>query len=192
MNSLEVWQSLFPQLPRATLVVLLVYLIGAAIFDVRYRRIPNWLNLTGVLLGFGINTVIGAPGYGFLFALLGFAVGLFSFMAFYVMRYTRAGDVKMMAALGALVGWKAWVGLFLVTAIVGGIMALLLVAMRGRLQRTLWNVGFMVSEMAKARPAYVSREELDVRSPKSLRLPRGAVVAISALFFLAISARLPR
>jgi prepilin peptidase CpaA len=39
-----------------------------------------------------------------------------------------AGDVKLMAAVGALVGWRDWFGTFLITAIIGGAMALILVA----------------------------------------------------------------
>ena len=69
---------------------------------------------------------------------------------------------------------------------------LLLVMARGRLKHTLWNVGFIVSEMGHGRPAYVGKEELDVHSPKAVGLPHGAVIAVSTIFFLAICLRLPR
>lgn len=71
-------------------------------------------------------------------------------------------------------------------------MALLLVAVRGRLKRTIFNVGFILSEMKHGRPAYVGKDELDVRSGKGVSLPHGAVIAISTIFFLAIAARLSR
>jgi prepilin peptidase CpaA len=174
-------------------VVLLAVLIAAAIYDLRYRRIPNWVTVTGVLLGIAINTVIGETGgRGILFSLAGFGVGFGVYMVLHILRAMGAGDVKLMAAVGALVGWKAWFGVFFVTAIIGGIMAFLLVLMRGRLKRTMWNVGFIVSEMGHGRPAYVGKEELDVRSPKAVGLPHGAVIAISTIFFLAICLRLPR
>jgi prepilin peptidase CpaA len=187
----DVLLQLFPMIPRAVLVALLAVLIAAAIYDVRYRRIPNWLTLSGVVLGLGLNT-FGPDGRGILFALAGFAVAFAIYMALYILRAMGAGDAKLMAAVGALVGWKAWFGIFLVTAIIGGTIALLLVMMRGRLKHTLWNVGFIVSEMGHGRPAYVGKEELDVRSPKALGLPHGAVIAISTFFFLAIAARLVR
>jgi hypothetical protein len=69
-------------------------------------------------------------------------------------------------------------------------MAIVLVAARGRLKRTFFNVGFILSEMKHGRPAYVEKEELDVRSPKAVGLPHGAVIAVSTLFFLAVAARL--
>jgi len=101
-----------------------------------------------------------------------------------------AGDVKLMAAVGALVGWERWFGIFFVTALIGGLMALILVLARGRLKKTLFNVSFILSEMKSGRPAYLANEELDVNNKKSLGLPHGAVIAVSTVFYLAISARL--
>jgi prepilin peptidase CpaA len=193
MTSLEPLQQMFPVIRGPVPVVLLAVLIAAAIYDVRYRRIPNWVTAGGVLLGLALNTAIGrAGGGGILFALAGFAVAFAVYMVLYVLRAMGAGDVKLMAAVGAMLGWKAWFGVFFLTAIVGGILALALVLVRGRLKHTLWNVGFIVSEMGHGRPAYVSKEELDVRSPKAMGLPHGAVIAISTIFFFAICLRLPR
>ena len=90
-----------------------------------------------------------------------------------------AGDVKLMAAVGALVGWERWFGIFFVTALIGGVMAMILVLSRGRLKKTLFNVGFILSEMKSGRPAYLANEELDVKNKKALGLPHGAVIAVS-------------
>lgn len=185
-------QRLFSAPPPSVLVVLLGLLIGAAVFDVRYRRIPNWLTLAGLLLGFAINFGIGPPEGGVVFALEGFAVGFGVYMFLYVLRAMGAGDVKLMGAVGALVGWERWFGIFLVTAIVGGVMAMALVLVRGRLKKTLFNVGFIFSEIRHGRPAYVGQEELDVRSGKGASLPHGAVIAIGTIFFLAVCTRLAR
>ena len=68
-------------------------------------------------------------------------------------------------------------------------MALILVLARGRLKKTLFNVGFILSEMKSGRPAYLANEELDVKNKKALGLPHGAVIAVSTVFYLAISAR---
>jgi len=173
-------------------MLLLALLVAAAIYDVRYRRIPNWLTVTGVVLGFLINGLIGIPEGGLLFALQGLAAGFGVYMVLYVLRAMGAGDVKLMAAVGALVGYQRWFGIFFVTAIVGGIMALLLVTVRRRLTKTLWNVGFILSEMGHGRPAYVGKEELDVRSPRAFGLPHGAVIAVATVFYLALCLRLSR
>jgi prepilin peptidase CpaA len=161
--------------------------LGAAVYDVRYRRIPNWLSVGGVLLGFALNSFLwGWPG--FRHSLIGFAVGFFSYLALYMLRAMGAGDVKLMAAVGAIVGLPNWFGIFIVTAIVGGIMALILVTVRKRVKSTFWNVGYILNEMKSGRPAYAGKEELDVHHPKAVGLPHGAVIAVGTLFYLALAA----
>lgn len=176
----------FHLIPPRVELVLLILILAAAVFDVRYRRIPNWLTVGGVVLGVALNTAIGRPEAGLGFAMEGLALGFGIYLALYAVHAMGAGDVKLMAAVGAFAGPTNWFGIFLVTAIAGGIMAFLLAILRGRLKRTFWNVGFILSEMRHARPAHLGREELDVRSPKSLGLPHGAVIAIGTIFFLAI------
>jgi prepilin peptidase CpaA len=95
-----------------------------------------------------------------------------------------------MAAVGALVGWERWFGIFLVTAVLGALMAIILVLAKKRLKKTLFNVGFILSEMKNGRPAYLRNEELDVKNKKALGLPHGAVIAVGTVFYLAVSARL--
>src|SRR4051794_10536901 len=118
----DVLHRLYSAPPEKVLIVLLAMLMAAAVFDIRNRRIPNWLTIGGVLLGFAINFGIGPPEGGVVFALEGFAVGFGIYMVLHILRAMGAGDVKLMAAVGALVGWERWFGIFFMTAIVGGIM----------------------------------------------------------------------
>lgn len=178
--------------PPGVEAVLLAVVLGAAVYDVRYRRIPNWLTVGGVLIGLALNAFLYQGWPGQRHSLLGLAVGFGVYFLLYALRAMGAGDVKLMAAVGATVGWQDWFGIFLITAIIGGAMALMLVAARGRVKKTLWNVGFIISEMRSGRPAYMRKEELDVRSPKALGLPHGAVIAVGTLFFLALAAHFGR
>ena len=182
--------NLFTLPPPKVEVVLLVVLLAAAVFDVRYRRIPNWLTLGGVLMGIAMNAVIGPPLAGVGFALAGLGVAFGIYVLLYALHAMGAGDVKLMAAVGALVGWERWFGIFFVTALIGGVMALILVLARGRLKKTLFNVGFIISEMTHMRPAYLAKEELDVKHKKALGLPHAAVIAVSTVFYLALCVRL--
>jgi prepilin peptidase CpaA len=174
--------------PPGVEALLLAVVLGAAVYDVRYRRIPNWLSLGGVLLGLALNTFLYQGWPGLSFSLIGMAAGFGVYFLLYALRAMGAGDVKLMAAVGAIVGWRDWFGMFLITAVIGGVMALILVARRGRVKKTLWNVSFILNEMKSGRAAYVGKEELDVRNPKALGLPHGAVIAVGAIFFLALSA----
>jgi prepilin peptidase CpaA len=164
-------------------VLLLAVVLVAAVCDVRYRRIPNWISLSGALLGMVLNIFLRG-WVGLRFSLLGLAVGFAVYFLLYALRAMSAGDVKLMGAVGAIAGARDWFGIFVVTSIVGGVMGLILVAMRGRVKKTLWNVGFILSEMMRGRPAYLGREELDVRSPRAVRLPHGAAIAAGTIFFL--------
>jgi len=175
--------------PRGIEIVLLALLLTAAIYDVRFRRIPNWISVTGVAIGLTMNAFLfGVPGLWL--SLRGLGLGFGVYFLLYLVRAMGAGDVKLMGAVGAMVGWQDWFGIFLITAILGGVMALILAATRGRIMKTLWNVGFILSEMKSGRPAYIKKEELDVRSPKAIGLPHGAVIAVGTVFFLVVAARI--
>ena len=168
--------------------MLLAVVLVAGVYDVRYRRIPNWLTVSGVLLGLALNTFLYQGWPGLRFSLVGLAVGFGVYFGLYAVRAMGAGDAKLMAAVGAMGGWQDWFGIFLITALIGGVMSLILVTARGRVKKTLWNLGFILTELKSLRPAYMAKEELDVRSPKALGLPHGAVIAVSTVFFLALAA----
>ncbi len=167
--------------------ILLALVLTAAAYDLRFRRIPNWLTASGIVAGLALNTNERGLWTGLRFSLAGLALSLAIYLALYALHATGAGDGKLMAAVGSLAGWQSWIAIFLITAIIGGIAALALSISRGRLKKTLWNAGFVLSEMKRGRPAYLENEELDVRSSKGLRLPHGAVIACGTVTYLAIA-----
>ena len=95
-------------IPRGAQVVLLTLVLCAALFDARYRRIPNWLTVSGVLTGVALNSFLYYPGpAGFFFALKGLGLGFGVYFVLHLLRAMGAGDVKLAAALGCLVGLGA-------------------------------------------------------------------------------------
>jgi prepilin peptidase CpaA len=103
----------------------------AALIDVRTRRIPNWLTFgtlaAGVLLNAWLHGFSGAA-----FAVTGAGLGLVMLLPFFVLRAIGAGDVKLLAAVGALLGAQALVSVAVYGALVGGAMSLVILTMRGR------------------------------------------------------------
>jgi prepilin peptidase CpaA len=178
--------------PPGTEVVLLIVVLAAAIYDVRYRRIPNWTSVSGALAGLGLNSFLYGGALGLAFALKGLALGFGLYLVLYTLHAMGAGDVKLMGAVGAIVGWQDWVGIFLVSSLIGGIMAVALTLTRGRLTKTLWNIGYILGEMRHGRAAYVTHQELDVKSAASVGLPHGAVIAVGTIFYLALSTHFVR
>jgi prepilin peptidase CpaA len=174
--------------PPGISVILLTLVLAAAVYDVRFRRIPNWITATGVVIGLAMNAFLFQGWPGLKLSAIGMAGAFAIYFVLYAIRAMGAGDVKLMAAVGALVGWQDWFGIFLITAMLGGVMALIVAFSKKRLQRTFFNVAYIFSEMRHGRPAYVNREELDVRSPIAVGLPHGAVIAVGTVFYLAASA----
>jgi len=108
--------------PPGVEAVLLALVLAAAVYDVRYRRIPNWLSLAGVLIGVALNAFLDQGRRGmFVASMLGLAIAFIVYFGLYALHAMGAGDVKLMAAVGAIVGWPNWFGIFIVTAIIGGI-----------------------------------------------------------------------
>jgi prepilin peptidase CpaA len=170
--------------PPVGLQVILVLLVSiAAIYDLRFRRIPNWLVLTGLLLGLGLNAFLFAWS-GVRSSLLGIALAFLIYFPLYLLRGMGAGDVKLMAAVGAMVGPANWFGIFIIASLLGGVVAVILLLARGRLRSTLWNIGFLLQRLGSFKAPY-AREELDISSKKSIKLPHAIVIAGGAVVFLA-------
>ena len=90
-------------LAPAISAALLVLAVLAAVWDLRTRRIPNWLVLGGLIAGFGLNGFLfGLEGLGI--AGLGMLVGFGIYLVLHLLHAMGAGDVKLMAAVGSLVG----------------------------------------------------------------------------------------
>src|SRR5580692_5145975 len=164
-----------PSLSGAGQVLLGILVAIAAIFDIRSRRIPNWLVLAGIITGCAWN-VYASSWSGLFRAAEGFGLGFILYFPLYLIRARGAGDVKLLAAVGAITGPGNCFWIFLSTAILGGIIALLLLTVRGRVQKTLFNVGWIVRDLLQFRAPYKSNEEVDVTTTKGLRLPHGAMI----------------
>jgi prepilin peptidase CpaA len=131
------------------LVVLGVGLAVAVATDLRAHRIPNWLTAGMAAAGFGIAA--GGGQVTPMQAALGMVVGLLLMLPGHVIGATGAGDVKLMAAVGAVVGTGPIVRVFLYSAVVGGALAVFVAARRGILGSTLAGAGHFVTAPADAR-----------------------------------------
>jgi prepilin peptidase CpaA len=167
-------------------VVLAALVLAGALYDLRWRRIPNWLVLAGAILGIGLNSFLfELPGLRS--ALLGLGLAFLVYFPLYLLRAMGAGDVKLMMAIGSLVGPGNWFRIFILSALAGGVIGIAVVLWRGRLRKTLWNVGFLTDRLLHFQAPYLASEELDVRSQKSVRLPHGLAIAVGTGVWLAVA-----
>lgn len=173
-------------MPALLKVLLLALVLPAAAYDLRFRRVPNWLSVSGVVAGFAANLILfGWPGLTA--ASFGLLCSLAVYVPLYLIRGMGAGDVKLMAAVGAMVGASQWLGIFLITAILGGIVALAVVAWKKRVHETLFNLAVISVELVHFRAPSACAGGLDIRDSEALRLPHAAVIASGCIAFLLFS-----
>lgn len=121
---------------RAQLLVLLALLGTALYWDLRWRRIPNALCLGSALLAVLLFTAQQGLA-GSAHALAGLAVGFGLFLPLYWLGGMAAGDVKLMAAAGSLLGPNTAMWAVLLTLISGLVIGLLWLAVYGGLRNTM-------------------------------------------------------
>src|SRR5262245_5110118 len=109
----------------AGIVEFVVLAVGvvACVTDVRTRKIPNLLTFGAAACGLIFHLVINGFS-GLALALAGWAIGIVLFLPFFLLRGMGAGDVKLLAALGAWLGPLQVVWLALFASLAGGVMAL--------------------------------------------------------------------
>ena len=163
---------------------LTILLLFAAIADYRSHRIPNQLVLLGMAFALIDQCVRWPVLEGPLFVIGGILVGFSLFFPMYLLRAMGAGDVKLLAMVGAFLGPADTFRVALATMIVGGVMAIFFVMINGtsglmaRNLRSLFQVGFL--------------DVLGGRSPKlqvspsvsAGRLPYGVAISAGTMGYL--------
>ena len=118
--------------------------VGGAVIDLRTRRVPNALTV-GLAASGVAAAATGLSGVTVGASLTGFALGLALMLPGHLIAGTGAGDVKLFAASGTLVGPVTIATAFVYTAIAGGVIALVIAIRRRRLQHTLATTAGLVS-----------------------------------------------
>jgi prepilin peptidase CpaA len=176
------WQTLLLSHWEVKLVSLV--LIVAAYIDGKELRVPNWITFPMVLSGLLFNVwLAGWAGLGA--GLIGMAVGLACLLPLYSVGGMGAGDVKLMAGVGAWLGWRITLYAFCVSAIVGAVMAIAMVLWRKRFEQHYANFVMILVEWMQIRnPKELSRLAAE-RKPTMYLLPYGIPICIGSIgYFL--------
>lgn len=123
-------------------VVLVLLIISAFITDLKWRRIFNTQTYGAMLLGL-LYGYLSNGFAGFMFSGLGLLTGFFLLFFFYVMGGVGAGDVKLLAGIGALHGVEFVLWTMFYTALAGGFMAIAVIIWQGTFRQTMlncWNI----------------------------------------------------
>lgn len=130
-------------------LILVIILLSSVYNDWTQRKIPNRITMPTILIGIIWSTVNSGLD-GFLFSVLGFLTGFAVFLLPYISSGIGAGDVKLMAAIGSLMGWKFTLASAIATAIAGGLLVFVYLLIKGGIKRVFIDAfGLMIKPILK-------------------------------------------
>ncbi len=161
---------------------LMIILAICSVTDLTQRRIPNLLTLPTIAVALFIHSIIGGWD-GLLFSLAGLALGFAALLFPYLLGGMGAGDVKLMAGVGAVLGAGNTLVALLFIAIAGGILALVLMVHRGIFKQTLSKICVSFLFLVACKDASLLKHDKNEISQDGI--PYGIAIASGVcLFFI--------
>ncbi len=158
--------------------LLLLMVSAAAINDLASRRIPNLLLLSGLFAALILHSMSPDPGAALLASAGGLLTGFVLFIPFYLVRGMAAGDVKMMATVGAFTGTDLALHIAILAWCAGGVMALAIIICRGRLGLAFSNLWDILRPLMLRLPASGAVKE------SAGSMPYGVAIAAGTIYLL--------
>jgi prepilin peptidase CpaA len=152
-------------------LAVMLFTVAALVCDVRTRRIPNGLNVTGLILALGVHSAVRGWD-GFVFSLAGFGTGFGILFVLWIIGGGGGGDVKLMGAVGA------WLGptLTLIVFIASGFLSAV-----GQLGLNVWRTrkSSAATDSMESAETTVSDEKKQINENNRRSLPYAVPVAIA-------------
>jgi len=167
------------------IVMLTAALLVATITDIRSQRIPNWLTFPLILTGLAAHALYGGLD-GIKLSGGGFAIGFIGMAIPYFLGVMGAGDVKLMAGVGAWLGTSAAFTAFIFTCLAGGIYALGVLLFHRHLLKVVWaNIIVSFSLLITTRKFHFAPTSSEQALP---RLCYGVAIAVGSIAAMAVHA----
>lgn len=170
--------------------IVTITLIVAAVIDGIQLKVPNWLTFSMIVTGWIFSSVAayyaGTPWYvGLGWSFAGTIVGLLLLMPAYAIGGMGAGDVKLMAGIGAWMQVTITLESFAVSAVIGGVLALVMVACKRAYQKHSKMFVYLLKEMWRVKDPVQLATIASARKPQMFLLPYGIPIAIGTIGYLA-------
>ena len=165
----------------ATQIATAALVLIACVPDLRTRRIPNTLTLGAAAMALAFHGATGGlPALGM--SVGGWLLGVALFLPMFALRGMGAGDVKLLAAVGAWLGPGQVIWVALITSVAGGILALIVAGSHGYLKTAMTNIYalFMHWRIFGVRPM----EEVTLVGNRGPRLAYAVPIAAGTLLTL--------
>ncbi len=170
------------QVPQAVFWLVSAVLVVAAVIDGRQLRVPNWLTFPFALGGLVFAAWSGGRE-ALLWSLAGTGVGLISLLPLYAIGGMGAGDVKLMAGVGAWLGPWLTFWAFVSTALVGGLIGAAMILASGNVIRHWVMLQTIGHEILSIRNPAVLAERAGERKKNMMLLPYGIPIAVGSIAY---------
>jgi prepilin peptidase CpaA len=169
-----------------------VTLVVAAVIDGLKLKVPNWITFPMIISGWIYSAAFSpyAGWEGLMFSLVGTAVGLALLLPLYAIGGMGAGDVKLLAGVGAWVWGTVTVYAFVVSAVVGGIIAVLMVVSRRKWFKHQSQFWMICNEILTVKDPEKLAAIAAERKPTMMLLPYGIPIAIGTIAYFAVAGML--
>lgn len=165
----------------APVAIVLIAAVIAAVTDVWKFRVYNVLTLPLLACGLAYHAYHGELGESAMGALLGFG----SLVILYISGGVGAGDVKLMAGVGAWLGTQNTFYVFIASSLAAGIYALGLALFHGRLAETLVNLQILLHRLSTIGKHLGADDRVETEVDRADRrrrvIPFGAMVAVGVV-----------
>jgi len=156
--------------------LVLAFVFTAAVGDIRWRKIPRWLTTAAVAAGLLFHLTFGGFASALVATLIAFGVGL----SFFQLGAIGGGDVKLITALGALLGLDRWILAMEVAVFAAATIGILQAIRRGVLRQMLRNIGALIKWLAGQ--GGIAHPTINVRNSAMVRAPFGVAAALGTFF----------
>lgn len=157
---------------------LLILAVSAAITDLKQNCIYNWQTYGAAAIGLGLN-FWGSGWHGLLCSASGLAVGFALLFTFYLFGGFGAGDVKLLAAIGALEGAEFVLWTMVYAALIGGVMAFAAIIWKGVFWKTIKRCLYLMRHPFRASKALEASPQIVL--PYGLAISGGCAWAVFVL-----------
>lgn len=166
----------------------LALVVVAMAYDLHARRIPNWLVIVALIAALPVQIIANGLPTGPVWWITGALTGGLLLMPGYLVRMLGAGDVKLMAAVGALLGPRAAFEAVLLATAIGGVLAFFALMRKRRLRKGVAGAMSMLITMSADGPAVNTEPSRNTVSSIG-SLPYGVAIAIGSVITLMLNAQ---
>ncbi len=160
--------------------ILAACLLIASVYDATIKKIPNWISLLIIVTGLSWN-YFSVEGLGLKDSGAGLVAGLLLMLPGYIFASMGAGDVKLMAAIGSVLGFNGVLDVVLYSYMVIFVIAIVFIIVKGDLVKLLRRYKALVYGLFAGIVSYQKPDNLEAAG---YRMPLAPAIAVATFYVL--------